>query len=86
MRKSMKRMVLTGAAVMVLVSGLSAPAMASPFAGDLKDADPQRSASSGSSSLPKSPNGPGSGIDVTGTIGDASPDRSTPKLPAPPPD
>ena len=85
MRKSMKRMVLTGAAVMVLVSGLSAPAMASPVLGELKDADPQRSTPS-APSLPKSPNGPGSGIDVTGGLEDANRESSISKLPIPAPD
>lgn len=81
----MKKLILTGAAVTVLVSGLStAPAMADPGVGGLRD---QGSASSGTS-LPSSPNGPpgpGSGVDVTSKeIGDASQESSISKLPAPP--
>ena len=88
MRKSLKRMVLTGAAVMVLVSGLSAPAMASPV-GELKDASQDIKTPSGATSLPKSPNGPGSGSDFTSKLGDLSPEErassTTPQYPIPVP-
>ncbi len=92
MRKStMKRMVLTGAAVMVLVSGLSAPAMASPVLGELKDASQDIKTPSGATSLPKSPNGPDSGIDVTSKLGDLTPEERASSttlqspIPVPPP-